>query len=62
MRSASSNQFASERTVPKEKLISFLCNRHSYPERPRSVRFVQTHASYVFITVRYVFKVKKRST
>ena len=30
------------RTVTKEKLISFLCNRHSYPERPRSVRFVQT--------------------
>ena len=59
MRSAASNDFASERTVPKEKLISFLCNRHSYPERPRSVRFVQTHASYVFITGRYVFKVKK---
>ena len=55
----------SERASPargpctKEKLISFLCNRHSYPERPRSVRFVQTHASYVFITGQYVYKVKK---
>ncbi len=59
MRSASPKSVASERTVPKEKLISFLCNRHSYPERPRSVRFVQTHASYVFITGQYVYKVKK---
>ena len=57
-RSASSEGFPRKRTVTKEKLISFLSNRHSYPERPR-VRFVQTHASYVFITDQYVYKVKK---
>jgi uncharacterized protein len=59
LRSASSKDFARERTVTQRKLISFLCNRHSYPERPRSVRFLQTHASYVVITGRYVYKVKK---
>lgn len=58
-RSASSKDCASERTIAKEKLISFLSNRHSYPERPRRLRFVQTHASYVCITDRYVYKVKK---
>jgi uncharacterized protein len=58
-RSASSKHVASERTIPEEKLIAFFRSRHSYPKRPRSIRFVQTHASYVFITDRYVYKVKK---
>jgi aminoglycoside phosphotransferase family enzyme/predicted kinase len=58
-RSVPSKEFARERTVARRKLVSFLCDRHSYPERPRSVRFVQTHASYVVITDRYVYKVKK---
>ncbi len=59
LRSGSAKDFARGRTVTKEQLISFLCNRHSYPERPRSVRFLQTHASYVVITARHVYKVKK---
>ncbi len=46
-------------TVSKERLIAFLANHRSYPERPRSVRLVQTHASYVCITHRHVYKVKK---
>jgi uncharacterized protein len=59
LRSGSSKDFARGRTVAREKLIPFLCNRLSYPERPRSVRLLQTHASYVVITARYVYKVKK---
>ena len=59
MRSASSKHLADESNTTEEKLISFLRDRRSYPEHPRSVRFVQTHASYVFITDRYVYKVKK---
>jgi aminoglycoside phosphotransferase family enzyme/predicted kinase len=42
-----------------EALVAFLREPKSYPHRPRSVRFVQTHASLVFIAPPYVFKVKK---
>ncbi len=59
LRSASSKDSAKEETVSKERLIAFLLNRRSFPERPKRVRFVQTHASYVFITDRHVYKVKK---
>jgi uncharacterized protein len=59
LRSASAKDSRREPTVTQRKLISFLCNRHSYSERPRSLQFVQTHASYVVITHRYVYKVKK---
>lgn len=43
----------------QEQLLPFLLNPHSYPHRPRSVRLVQTHASFVFIAPPFVFKVKK---
>jgi uncharacterized protein len=43
----------------QERLLPFLLNPHSYPHRPRSVRLVQTHASFVFIAPPYVYKVKK---
>src|SRR5262245_46100014 len=42
-----------------EEIVTFLSDRHSYPEHPRSVRLVQTHASYVFMTCEHVYKVKK---
>lgn len=45
--------------VSPEKLQSFLLNPNSYPHRPRSVRWVQTHASSVFLAPPFVFKVKK---
>ncbi|HZJ14266.1 MAG TPA: AAA family ATPase [Chthoniobacteraceae bacterium] len=47
------------RAKPSEALVAFLRDPKSYPHRPRSVRFVQTHASLVFIAPPFVFKVKK---
>jgi aminoglycoside phosphotransferase family enzyme/predicted kinase len=51
-------------TVPpslpsQEALLPFLLNPHSYPHRPRSVRLVQTHASFVLLAPPFVYKVKK---
>jgi aminoglycoside phosphotransferase family enzyme/predicted kinase len=43
----------------QERLLPFLLNPQSYPHRPRSVRLVQTHASFVFIAPPFVYKVKK---
>jgi aminoglycoside phosphotransferase family enzyme/predicted kinase len=43
----------------QEQLLPFLLNPHSYPHRPRAVRLVQTHASFVFIAPPFVYKVKK---
>ncbi len=43
----------------QEKLLPFLLNPRSYPHRPRTVRLVQTHASFVFIAPPFVYKVKK---
>ena len=43
----------------QEQLLPFLLNPQSYPHRPRTVRLVQTHASFVFLAPPFVFKVKK---
>ena len=43
----------------QEQLLPFLLNPLSYPHRPRAVRLVQTHASFVFIAPPFVYKVKK---
>lgn len=43
----------------QEQLLPFLLNPRSYPHRPRTVRLVQTHASFVFLVSPFVFKVKK---
>ena len=45
--------------VSQEQLLPFLLNPQSYPHRPRSVRLVQTHASFVFLAPPFVYKVKK---
>jgi uncharacterized protein len=42
-----------------ERLIAFLQSPLSYPYRPREVRLLQTHISWVFIASPFVFKVKK---
>jgi uncharacterized protein len=47
-------------SVAQEELIAFLLNPESYPHRPKQVRLVQTHASYVFLGFPYVYKVKKK--
>lgn len=43
----------------QERLLPFLLNPLSYPHRPRAVRLVQTHASFVCIAGPFVYKVKK---
>jgi len=47
-------------SISQEEIIAFLCGPRSYPYRPQRIRFVQTHASYVFLASPYVFKVKKK--
>src|SRR5437667_5357077 len=42
-----------------QELVSFLDLPASYPHRPREVRSIQTHISWVFVTTPFVFKVKK---
>ena len=46
-------------SCPDERLIAFLQSASSYPHRPREVRLIQTHISWVFIASPFVFKVKK---
>jgi len=43
-----------------EQLIEFLSRASSYPERPKQVERIDTHISAVFLTERYVYKLKKR--
>lgn len=50
-----------EALVSQEQLLPFLLNPKSYPHRPRRVRLVQTHSSFVFIAPPFVYKVKKAS-
>jgi aminoglycoside phosphotransferase family enzyme/predicted kinase len=45
-----------EKSTP---LIEFLLNPSSYHHNPRHVRYLQTHASHVFIVPPYVYKIKK---
>ena len=40
-------------------LVEFLQDPSSYPEKPSTVRLVQTHISWVFVGDDYVYKVKK---
>src|SRR5438067_232063 len=47
------------RSVPQDKLLRFLSDPRSYPCRPKRVRLIQTHASYLLIAAPYVYKVKK---
>ena len=45
--------------VSPEKLVAFLSDPRSYPRRPKSVRLIQTHASYLILVAPYAYKVKK---
>jgi hypothetical protein len=59
MSKAASTGRAAGALTSQEQLLPFLLNPHSYAHRPRTVRLVQTHASFVFIAPPFVFKVKK---
>lgn len=42
-----------------EEIVGFMKNPASYPECPSSVRFIETHISWVFLTDRHAYKLKK---
>lgn len=42
-----------------ESLLQFLSDRQSYPDRPESVSIAETHISWVFLTDRFAYKLKK---
>lgn len=42
-----------------EAKVAFLGRPQAYPERPRSVESVETHMSWVFLTDRHAYKLKK---
>ncbi|MFM1769479.1 MAG: putative family phosphotransferase fused to gluconate kinase family enzyme [Verrucomicrobiota bacterium] len=58
-RSAPAPRRALSLGASRDPLLPFLLNPQSYPHRPRWVRLIQTHASFVFIAPPYVYKVKK---
>jgi aminoglycoside phosphotransferase family enzyme/predicted kinase len=41
------------------EVVAFLSDSAAYAHHPRRVEIVQTHASYVFLAGRYVYKIKK---
>jgi aminoglycoside phosphotransferase family enzyme/predicted kinase len=43
----------------EKRLIAFLLNPKSYAHKPKTVRLIQTHASWVFVAPPFAFKVKK---
>lgn len=43
----------------QERLIEYMKDPGSYPERPGNITLVQTHISWVFIGDEYVYKIKK---
>lgn len=49
----------STKTVPSAQMLAFLGDPCSYPQRPRRIRLLQTHASYVALAGARAYKVKK---
>ena len=42
-----------------EATVAFLRQREAYPENPNKVEVIETHLSWVFLTEKYVYKLKK---
>jgi len=42
-----------------EAKLAFLCRPESYPDQPQQVDAIETHMSWVFLTERYAYKLKK---
>ncbi|MEQ8785942.1 MAG: AAA family ATPase [Pirellulaceae bacterium] len=47
------------RSITSEQLVQFLQSPHAYAERVRTVECVETHISWVFLTERHAYKLKK---
>jgi len=50
-------QSASETTLPAE--VQFLSRANAYPDRPAAVEIIETHFAWVFLSRRFVYKLKK---
>ena len=42
-----------------DQIVEFMSRPSTYPDRPRSVEVTETHISWVFLTERFAFKLKK---
>lgn len=49
----------SSKEIPLEQKLKFLLRPESYPDRPAQVHAIETHMSWVFLTDRYAYKLKK---
>src|SRR4030095_2948149 len=59
MNPAVTSDAGAKEQIAQEQLLPFLLNPISYPHRPRRVRLVQTHSSFVFLVTPFVYQVKK---
>ncbi len=46
-------------SITLEDKIAFLKNPHIYPEKPKQIKAIETHMSWVFFTDKFVYKLKK---
>jgi aminoglycoside phosphotransferase family enzyme/predicted kinase len=49
----------SGKAIGSDAVLEFLSRPSSYPDKPSSVEVVETHISWVFLTDRYAYKLKK---
>ena len=54
-----STRVSVDETEPEQRLVDCLLQPEAYPEPCRKVELIETHISWVFLTPRYVYKVKK---
>src|SRR5271169_919665 len=52
-------QGSAQREIGIDRKVAFLGTSAPYPERPSRVERIETHFSWVFLTDRYVYKLKK---
>ncbi|HDM32537.1 MAG TPA: gluconokinase [Deltaproteobacteria bacterium] len=45
--------------MAKQGLVEYMMDKETYPDKPGSIRLIQTHISWVFVGDNYVYKVKK---
>ena len=50
---------AHDRDLPLACKVAFLSRRDAYPDRPAGVEAIETHMSWVFLTDRHAYKLKK---
>ena len=43
----------------QKPVVEALLNSQAYPEEPGKIELIQTHISFVFVTKKFVYKMKK---